>query len=352
MRQEDKQEIEEAWMQVKRNQINKYQEAIRANRQIAAVLQTRGMNENAIYFAYRAQLLKQWILRQNLLQKHVQRDMSKVLLLLAIFCIIALFIALVWLQSNASQNNFCPPFHNYWWANQPICQHSGGQLFTIWMANLPQWLVLSTLMFLGGIFFLSLLGIPFFQDPQQGNQWQIYPTLGILLIGILLLVAPPLAILPSIILSLFDPHNLSHVLLNLAPFLTTCFCYILWRVVSRNIKRLKQPTGSISPILYILDFVLGFSVLFILIFLIGFIIVIWNYEYTILTIILQVCFPFLLYFIWKGLQYIQRIQNVKKDILSWAIEFLKTLATLHSRLFTLSLECFMAPMLNGMKHLW
>src|SRR5437016_2523524 len=101
---------QQAWMEKKQKQINKYQDAIRTNRQLAAVLQTRGLNENATYFAYRAQVLKQWILRQALLEKNVQRDLSVIFVILVVVLVFTLLGGLVWLQIVTSQSNFCPPF--------------------------------------------------------------------------------------------------------------------------------------------------------------------------------------------------------------------------------------------------
>ncbi len=46
-------------------QLEEYQEAVRASRQLAAVLQAQGLNEEAAYFAYRAQKLQRIVLRKE-----------------------------------------------------------------------------------------------------------------------------------------------------------------------------------------------------------------------------------------------------------------------------------------------
>ncbi len=47
------------------NILNEYHRAVRANRQLAAVLQSQGLNEEAVRFAYRAQKLQRIILRRR-----------------------------------------------------------------------------------------------------------------------------------------------------------------------------------------------------------------------------------------------------------------------------------------------
>jgi len=46
-------------------QLHEYEEAVRANRQLAVVLQGQGLNEHAAYFAYRAQNLQRVVLRHQ-----------------------------------------------------------------------------------------------------------------------------------------------------------------------------------------------------------------------------------------------------------------------------------------------
>jgi uncharacterized protein YjbI with pentapeptide repeats len=45
--------------------LDEYEQAVRANRQLAVALQAQGLNENAAYFAYRAQKLQRIILRRQ-----------------------------------------------------------------------------------------------------------------------------------------------------------------------------------------------------------------------------------------------------------------------------------------------
>src|SRR5947209_15094572 len=49
-------------------ELDKYKDAVRANRQLSVVLQTQGLNEDAARFAYRAQVLQKKVLRLQLLQ--------------------------------------------------------------------------------------------------------------------------------------------------------------------------------------------------------------------------------------------------------------------------------------------
>ena len=51
--------------QDKESFLDKYREAVRANRQLAVVLRDQGLNEEADHFAYRAQLLQRVVLRQR-----------------------------------------------------------------------------------------------------------------------------------------------------------------------------------------------------------------------------------------------------------------------------------------------
>ena len=52
-------------LQDRDNQINEYQAAVRANRQLAVALQNQGMNEDAARFAYRAQLCQRVVFRRQ-----------------------------------------------------------------------------------------------------------------------------------------------------------------------------------------------------------------------------------------------------------------------------------------------
>ena len=49
----------------KDRRLGDYTQAVRANRQLAVVLQAQGLNENAAYFAYRAQRLQRVVLRRQ-----------------------------------------------------------------------------------------------------------------------------------------------------------------------------------------------------------------------------------------------------------------------------------------------
>ncbi len=51
--------------------VNEFQIAVRANRQLAVALQSQGLNEEAARFAYRAQVLYRSVLWQQILQKNV-----------------------------------------------------------------------------------------------------------------------------------------------------------------------------------------------------------------------------------------------------------------------------------------
>lgn len=52
--------------------LNEYQKAVQANRQMAVVLQTQGINEPAARFAYRAQVLQKRVFWFHMLQKGVK----------------------------------------------------------------------------------------------------------------------------------------------------------------------------------------------------------------------------------------------------------------------------------------
>src|SRR2546429_8723567 len=49
----------------RQQQLKLHQRAVRANRQLAALLQTQGLNEDGARFAYRARILQRMVLRQK-----------------------------------------------------------------------------------------------------------------------------------------------------------------------------------------------------------------------------------------------------------------------------------------------
>ncbi len=54
----------------KATQLEEYQGAVRGNRQLSVALQNQGLNEDAAYFAYRAQALQKTVFRLQMLQSH------------------------------------------------------------------------------------------------------------------------------------------------------------------------------------------------------------------------------------------------------------------------------------------
>jgi Pentapeptide repeats (8 copies) len=62
---EARQKMHDKYPKNKDIQIEGYQEAVRASRQLAAVLQSQGLNEDAARFAYRAQKLQRVVLRKQ-----------------------------------------------------------------------------------------------------------------------------------------------------------------------------------------------------------------------------------------------------------------------------------------------
>jgi cellulose synthase/poly-beta-1,6-N-acetylglucosamine synthase-like glycosyltransferase len=55
----------------KATQVEEYQSAVRGNRQLSVALQNQGLNEDAAYFAYRAQVLQKTVFWLQMLQSHI-----------------------------------------------------------------------------------------------------------------------------------------------------------------------------------------------------------------------------------------------------------------------------------------
>jgi uncharacterized protein YjbI with pentapeptide repeats len=64
-REAHQQALEDAAKKNKDTLLMKFQQAVRANRQLTVALQTQGLNENAAYFAYRAQKLQRIVLKRQ-----------------------------------------------------------------------------------------------------------------------------------------------------------------------------------------------------------------------------------------------------------------------------------------------
>ena len=64
-REAHQQPLEDAAKKNKDTLLMKFQQAVRANRQLTVALQTQGLNENAAYFAYRAQKLQRIVLKRQ-----------------------------------------------------------------------------------------------------------------------------------------------------------------------------------------------------------------------------------------------------------------------------------------------
>lgn len=132
----------------KEKQYKEYQRAVRANRQLASVLQGQGLNEEAVRFAYRANVLQRQVLWLYRFQPH-SKLLQRVHTLVA--CLFLLFID--WLAGYGYR-----PMRSLCWYLVIICGFASTYYALGHLPFFPDAFVFSIMSFHGRGFFPSLSG--------------------------------------------------------------------------------------------------------------------------------------------------------------------------------------------------